>query len=60
MSGASFSPKKIVGGISMMMSTSLVRSAWAMMSLFWNRIQVTLSAAGLLPHQSSLRVTSID
>ena len=60
MSGASLSPRKMVGGISMMMSTSLVRSAWAMMSLFWNRIQVTLSAAGLLPYQSSLRVTSID
>jgi len=42
------------------MSTAPVRRLCPITSSFWNRIQVIFSAAGLVPHQPSLRAISID
>src|SRR5215471_10875914 len=53
-------PAKIVGGIFGMKSTAPVRRLCASTSSFWNRIQVTFFAAGVVPHQSPFRVISID
>src|ERR1700733_2366603 len=58
--GAPDRPSQMVGGISGQMSTAPVRRLCAMMSSFWNRIQVTFCAAGLAPQKPSLRATSMD
>ena len=58
--GAPDRPSQMVGGISGQMSTAPVRRLCAMMSSFWNRIQVIFCAAGLAPQKSSLRATSMD
>ncbi len=58
--GALDRPRQIVGGISGQMSTEPVFRLCAITSSFWNKVQDTFAAAGLVPHQDSLRSTSIE
>src|SRR5258708_7464383 len=58
--GAPDRPFQIVGGISGQMSTEPVFRLCAITSSFWNKAHDTFAAAGLVPHQDSLRSISIE